>query len=151
MFNNVKYACYDVAMEINHSKTLVIVAGAAGEIGTEFCGTLVAEKIDTIAILRIRGISMDSEYLKETRGDLTDPASILEMFVGIDFEQYGRVIFLHTIGTDKYDPRGYPAIRKMKTIDPDVYDTNVNTFKYPLRFWDLLEVRNGRSEVLETG
>jgi hypothetical protein len=115
-------------------KTCVIVAGAAGEIGTEFCRVLSERGIDVVAVVRNRNLSIHSPYITEIRCDLTDSASIEHAFGGLNISKYDRIIFLHTIGTDKFDPRGYPMIRKMKTIDPDVYDTNVNTFKYPLRY-----------------
>ncbi len=35
---------------------------------------------------------------------------------------------------DKFDPRGYPIIKPMDTIPSDVYNTNVNSFKYLLKY-----------------
>lgn len=121
-------------MNQKHIKTLYIVAGAAGEIGTSFCKALSDKQADVLAVIRNTLILINSKFIIPVKCDLSDSRSISESFGKIDFFQYDRVVFLHTIGTDKYDPRGYPLIQKMKTIDPDIYDTNVNTFKYPLRY-----------------
>lgn len=130
----------------NHQiNSLYIVAGAAGEIGTSFCKDLSNKKIDSIAVLRNNPLTIDSEYITAIKCDLTDSRSISESFKSVDLAKYDRIVFIHTIGTDKFDPRGYPNIRKMKTIDPDIYDTNVNTFKYPLRYL-LDQIREIHSE-----
>lgn len=121
-------------MKTTHTKDIVIVAGAAGEIGTEYCRTLAERQIPVLAVIRNNRPLIDSQFVTLVKCDLSNPYMIKESFGSIDFGQYDRIIFLHTIGTDKYDPRGYPHIQKMKTIDADVYDTNVNTFKYPLRY-----------------
>ncbi len=121
-------------MNIKQIKTIVIVAGAAGEIGTQFCSVLAEKQIETVAVLRNTPLLLTSPCIQIVRCDLSDARSIEGSFKSINFAQYDRVIFLHTIGVDKYDPRGYPTIQKMKTIDPDIYDTNVNTFKSPLRY-----------------
>jgi hypothetical protein len=115
-------------------KTCIIVAGAAGELGTEFCRVLAERTVDVVAVVRNRKLSITSPCITEIGCDLTDSVSIEKAFTGLDLSKYDHIIFLHTIGTDKFDPRGYPNISKMSTIDPDVYDTNVNTFKYPLRY-----------------
>lgn len=119
---------------MNKNKKLFIVAGSAGEIGGEFCRILVEQKEEVIAIVRNRPVEITSQYLTSISCDLTDSRSIETSMEKNDFSKYGKITFIHTIGTDKYDPRGYPETKKMRTIDPGVYDTNVNTFKYPLRY-----------------
>ena len=114
-------------------KTLVIVAGAAGEIGTEFCRRITKKKIDCIAIVRNRKVVFESAFLTQITCDLTKEKEIEKVFAQVDFSKYQRVVFLHTIGVDKFEPRGYPNIKPMDTIPSDVYNTNVNTFKYLLK------------------
>lgn len=119
---------------MNKNKTLYIVAGAAGEIGTSFLKKLTDNKNDCVAIIRKREVSFESPFLKTIKLDLTSQYEIETGLKDIKFEDYQKIVYLHTIGVDKFDPRGYPKIDKMKTIDSDVYDTNVNSFKYLYRY-----------------
>ena len=109
-----------------NAKILVIVAGAAGEIGIEFCRRIISKKIDCIAILRNKKIAIESPFLSQVTCDLTNEKEIETVFAQVDFEKYQRVVFLHTIGVDKFESRGYPNIKPMDTIPYDVYDSNVN-------------------------
>lgn len=118
----------------NMHKKLVIIAGAAGEIGTEFIKGLIEKNIDCIAVLRNKDIDVDSSFLTKITCNLDNEREIEDKFKGIKFEDYQQVICLHTIGVDKFDPRGYPNIKPMETIDPEVYKTNVNSFKYLMRY-----------------
>ena len=131
-------------------KTCIIIAGATGDIGIEYVRACLSKKnIDVIALSQKRVLDMHNEKLIAMRLDLTDSHSIREAFGHIDLSKYDSILFLHTIGVDRYDPRGYPHIRKMSTIDPDVYDTNVNTFKYLLRYLTLtIKGINTKSERL---
>jgi NADP-dependent 3-hydroxy acid dehydrogenase YdfG len=127
--------CYFFTM--HNTKKLVIVAGAAGEIGSEYIRTISQDdQIETIAVIRNK--ELEDEFLnasiKQVRCHLDDPEQVEKTFSSINFELYHEVIFLHTIGVDKFDPRGFPKIKPMETIDPEVYSTNVNSFKYIFRF-----------------
>lgn len=113
---------------------LVIVAGAGGEIGKEFCKKIVDQKIDCLAIVRNKRVEIESPFFRETQCELTDMESVIRSFISIDFKKYREIIFLHTIGSDKFDPRGYPYIEPLETIPPEIYNSNVNSFKYLLRF-----------------
>jgi len=117
-----------------NAKILVIVAGAAGEIGTEFCRRIISKKIDCVAILRNKKIAIESPFLSQVTCDLTNEKEIETVFAQVDFGKYQKVVFLHTIGVDKFESRGYPNIKPMDTIPYDVYDSNVNTFKYLLKY-----------------
>lgn len=119
---------------MNKNKTLYIIAGAAGEIGTAFVKQLIGKGNDCIAIIRNKTISIESPYFISVTCDLTNQLEIEKCFTNISFEDYERVVYLHTIGVDKFDPRGYPNIKPMNTIDADVYNTNVNSFKYLYRY-----------------
>jgi NADP-dependent 3-hydroxy acid dehydrogenase YdfG len=115
-------------------KILAIIAGAAGEIGTTFCHFFANQQIDCIAVIRHKKLAIRSSYIQSIPCNLDIQKDIEEKFSAIRFENYDQVIYLHTIGVDKFNPRGYPAVHKMETIDPDVYNTNVNSFKYLMRF-----------------
>lgn len=116
------------------SKKLIITAGAAGEIGAEFCRKAVENQIDCIGIIRNKKTGIQSAYFQELTCNLDNEKEIEQKLSDINFENYDQVIYLHTIGVDKFDPRGYPNIKPMDTIDPEVYNTNVNSFKYLLKF-----------------
>ncbi len=117
-----------------NKKELVIVAGAAGEIGSEYCKKITDNKIDCIGVIRNKKVNITSKYFREIVCNLENQKEIDFTFSQIDFSKYGKITYLHTIGIDKFDPRGYPNIKPMETIDPSVYNTNVNSFKYLLRF-----------------
>lgn len=115
-------------------KILAIIAGAAGEIGTTFCHFFANKQIDCIAVVRNKQLPIKSTYIQPVSCNLDSQRDVEEKFSAIKFDQYQQVIYLHTIGVDKFDPRGYPEVQKMETIDPDVYNANVNSFKYLMRF-----------------
>ncbi len=116
------------------NKILIITAGAAGEIGTEFCKKMVKKHIDCIGIVRNKKITFKSKFLNEIVCDLTDEKQIEKEFGKINFNKYNKIILLHAIGIDKFEPRGYPSIHPMDTIPPEVYNTNVNSFKYIFKY-----------------
>jgi hypothetical protein len=118
----------------NSKNTLVIVAGAAGEIGTQYCKEIVERGVECIGVIRNKRIEFASPLLTPVICQLNQEQSIHDAFDKVDFSKYTRVIYLHTIGIDKFDPRGYPNIKPMETIPTDIYDTNVNSFKYLLRY-----------------
>lgn len=116
------------------NKKLFIVAGAAGEIGIEYCKTIISHGFDCIGVVRNKEIEIVSENFTQIKCDLSDEKQIESVFSDIDFQKYTEVVYLHTIGNDKFDPRGYPNIKPMETIDAGVYNTNVNSFKYLLKY-----------------
>ncbi len=118
-----------------NKKTLVIIAGAAGEIGTEYIKQFIEKRVDILGIIRNKRVEgVESNLFESITCDLTNKKNIEVVFSRITIEDYSQIVFLHTIGADKFDPRGYPNIKPMKTIDEDVYNTNVNSFKYLLRY-----------------
>lgn len=119
---------------IERKKQLVIIAGVAGEIGTEFAKKLTDSGMDTLGIIRNKNVSdINSPLFKTIACHLDDPDHVEQVFGQVDLNSFDRIIYLHTIGVDKFDPRGYPHVKPMKTIDEDIYNTNVNSFKYLLR------------------
>lgn len=118
-----------------NKKTLVIIAGAAGEIGTEYIKAFIEKRVDVLGIIRNKRVEgVESNLFESITCDLGNRKNIEVVFSRINIEDYSQIIFLHTIGSDKFNPRGYPNIAPMKTIDEDIYDTNVNSFKYLLRY-----------------
>ncbi len=119
-----------------NKKTLVIIAGAAGEIGTEYCKKLIRVKdTDVIGVIRNKKVvNVVAKNFTSVQCHLDNTTSIERSFENVPVESYKRVIFLHTIGEDKFNHRNYPNIQKLSTIDAEVYDTNVNSFKYILRY-----------------
>jgi sporulation protein YlmC with PRC-barrel domain len=118
----------------NLEKTLVIVAGAAGEIGTKFIKEIISNNGNAIGVIRNTSVDIESDNFETIQCSLDKQEDIKEKFNNVDLSQYENIIYLHTIGVDKFNPRNYPNVTKMATIDPDVYDTNVNSFKYLLRY-----------------
>ena len=118
-------------------KTLVIVAGAAGEIGTAFIKETTNNNAHAIGVIRNTQVDVESDNFTAIQCSLDKEQDIKAKFDNVDLSQYENIIYLHTIGVDKFNPRNYPDVTKMATIDPDVYDTNVNSFKYLLRYLGL--------------
>ncbi len=133
-----------------NNKMLVVIAGVAGEIGTEFCKVIIKKKIDCIGVVRNKKTGVESPFYKEVICELSDERQIEKAFLNVDFSNYKKIIFLHTIGVDQFDPRGYPPrVNPMNTIPPDVYNTNVNTFKYLLRYC-VNKIKNNNSKKIKT-
>lgn len=116
------------------NRTLFIVAGAAGEVGKEYCKVIIDQGFSCIGVVRNKKINFVSSNFLQVECHLDDEKQIENVFSVIDFSKYEKIIYLHTIGSDKFNPRGYPNIRPMETIDTDIYKTNVNSFKYLLRY-----------------
>lgn len=129
-------------------KKLVIVAGAAGEIGQAFIKKLLEKDIEVLAILRNKDLYFEDNNLRKIKINLDNEIELNDKLSEIDIDSYNEIICLHTIGVDKFDPRGYPEIKKMKTIPEDVYDTNVNSFKYLYRYL-LKRINNNGNQKLK--
>ena len=120
-------------MKIN--KTLIVIAGAAGEIGTNYAKKFVTKDVDVVAIIRNKQVEgIEAKNFMQVQCHLDNAASIQEAMASVDIESYAKVTLLHSIGVDKFNPRNYPNVTKLETIDPVVYDANVNSFKYVLRY-----------------
>lgn len=115
-------------------KTIIIIAGVAGEIGTNFAIELLRQGFHVLGTLRNKKVGNLGPNFFTVQCELSSEKSILENFKEIPLENYERIIYLHTIGMDKFTPRNYPDIQKLSTIDQEVYETNVNSFKYLFRY-----------------
>jgi nucleoside-diphosphate-sugar epimerase len=116
-------------MKHTEKGVLVIVAGAAGEIGTEFIKKIISENYNVVGIIRNSKVAIDHDNFETIQCSLDKDIDIQEKFDHLDLGRYSYVIYLHTIGVDKFNPRNYPNDVKMKNNDPDLYDTTVNSFK----------------------
>lgn len=123
-------------MEKNKNTKLVIVAGAAGEIGTAYVQKIAESGwADIIAVVRNRNLEgVTHDCVRQIKCYLDDERDVQKKFDAIDLGNYNEVIYLHSIGVDKFQSRNFPKITKLQTIDPDVYDANVNSFKYVLKY-----------------
>lgn len=113
---------------------LLIVAGVASEIGKEYCLEAINRGIECVGTIRNNDVDINSPLFTKVRCDLESEESIHEVFDHLDFSKYENIIYLHTIGEDVFEPRGYPRIQPLKTIPEEIYRLNVNTYKYLLRY-----------------
>ncbi|HEY1041704.1 MAG TPA: hypothetical protein VGE63_03205 [Candidatus Paceibacterota bacterium] len=114
-------------------KELIIIVGANGEIGTEYINSL-----KTNLNIEILAVTLSKPYhdpsINNIRVDVRDYEAIEQALAHINLQDYLRVIYLHSIGTDVFEWTNYPQKLYRKTIPESVYDSNVNTFKYLLRY-----------------
>ncbi len=110
-------------------KTLFIIGGASGEIGAEFVRRLIVSQ-QVIGISRENELDISSTNLRWLHFDLANPNETYKIVERMDFSKFARVVFIHSIGIDKFENIDYPRIDKIETIDPVVYNSNVNTYKY---------------------
>jgi hypothetical protein len=114
-------------------KNIVIIAGAAGEIGAAYVKSFLEKEYDVLAVVRTKILPISHKNLKIVKMDLTSAVDIKNSMDKFQLFGYDSVTYIHSIGLDKFNPRGYPHITKMHTIDPQVYE-QVNTFKYLLKY-----------------
>lgn len=107
----------------------IIIAGANGEIGKEFINKFL-QKNKILAISKHEISAIIHPNLKQVVVDLTNPKSLEESFLKFDPSDYERIIFIHSIGRDMFENTNYPKIEPLNTINPAVYASNVNTYKY---------------------
>ncbi|MBP6925868.1 MAG: hypothetical protein KBC22_02340 [Candidatus Pacebacteria bacterium] len=113
----------------NIENTLFIIAGASGEIGDIFIQNLI-KKYHVIGISRTTLPKTIHANLSWAHLDLTNPIEVQDFIDRSSFASYERVVFLHSIGVDKFENQNYPETEVHQTIDPVVYHSNVNTYKY---------------------
>ncbi len=113
-------------------KNCIIIAGANGEIGREFIKRFLPEN-EVIAISRNKSIEFTHPHLTSLLIDLTDPSQVEVAFADFNPAKYDRIIFIHSIGRDKFENTQYPKIESAPTMDPDVYSSNVSTYKFLAR------------------
>lgn len=107
-------------------KTLAIVSGAAGAVGKAFLDAFAVQGCDCIGISR-RPIEADHKIVIS---DLSDADQTNKVINTIDFRDYEKIIFVHTVGGFKFEVDGKPEIDEdCDGIDDEVYHGNVDTFK----------------------
>ena len=115
----------------NQTKDLIIIAGVTGEIGIDFANYY-SKEYRVIGISRT-GMQKDYDNFEMLNMDLLNPEDVVEKLDTIDFDGVCNVTVLHSIGVDKFENTNYPKIEPINTIDEDVYNSNVNTFKNLVR------------------
>lgn len=110
-------------METAGRKRLVIVTGANGAVGKSYIEHFLQSK-DTTCIAISRGF-MDTKAT-HCKTDLMDAASTRKVIEGLNLSEVTDVIFIHAVGKFKYEP--YNDQKTEKTIDPEVYSSNYQTF-----------------------
>ena len=110
-------------MEAAGAKRLVIITGANGAVGKSYLEHFLQVK-DTICIAISRS-SMETKA-NHLRTDLMDHVSTRKVIEELSFSGVSNVIFIHAVGKFKYEP--YNDKTEEKTIDPEVYSSNYQTF-----------------------
>jgi short-subunit dehydrogenase len=103
-----------------NNKRLVIISGASRGLGKTFADHYRAEK-DTEVI----GIGR-SKRPGLTLLDLLDDAAVNKFVSQLDIDQFSDIIYMHSVGIDKFEPDGKPHIDlDGDGIDDEVYASNV--------------------------
>ncbi len=118
-----------MTISTNKKKYLFIIAGASGEIGAAFIKQL-AGNFPIIGISRTNELDSLHKNLSWIHCDLTRHQDVEKAFSEKNFSIFEKVFLIHSIGLDKFENTNYPAIEPLETIDPTVYNSNVNTYKY---------------------
>jgi short-subunit dehydrogenase len=113
-------------------KNCIIIAGANGEIGQAFINRFIPNN-KIIAISRYKASKINHPNLDSVVVDLTKPRDLEKAFLDFNPTKYKEIILIHSIGRDKFENQNYPKIDPLETIDPSVYASNVNTYKYIAR------------------
>ncbi len=103
---------------------LVVISGASRGIGKYFLQHY-SDREDSKTI----GISRTNNNPHIVSLDLYDANATKQFIENMPLEGLERMIFIHSIGIDKFEPYGTPHIDKDNDgIDDEVYATNVATF-----------------------
>jgi hypothetical protein len=110
-------------------KRLVFVLGATSEIGLEYLNYF--SKEDHVIAISRRGV-LENKNITSLICDLTNRDLTKEVISNIDISKYSNISVLHFIGSDVFENKSYPKLTGITTINSLVYNTCVNSFKYPL-------------------
>ncbi len=108
---------------ITYKRQLVIVSGARQGIGKSFL-----DHYQSIPDTECLGFSrtQNPQYLQL---DLLDETVTSLAVDSLDFNGIGRILYLHSVGMDKFEPKGVPHIdNDGDGIDDEVYNSNVGAF-----------------------
>lgn len=106
-----------------NQRRLVIISGASRGIGKAFAEHYSArENTDVIGIGR-------SQRPGLTLLDLLDEPQVNGFISKLEIDKFREVVYMHSVGTDKFEPDGKPHIdRDGDGIDDEVYAGNVTSF-----------------------
>ncbi len=113
-------------------KNCIIIAGANGKLGREDLTALLPDNI-VIGVSRSRMADIVHPHFISISADLTNSGELENAFSEFDPAKYKKITLVHCIGRDKFEHTSYPKIESFETIDPIVYQSNVNTYKYIAR------------------
>jgi short-subunit dehydrogenase len=113
-----------------NSNTLIIIAGVSGEIGSGYADIFLEKGYKVIGISRKRVYKTTHKSYTYLLCDLTNPEKVETLIGKLDIKNVNKIVFIHSIGVDKFEMQSYPEITPLKTIDEKVYNSNVNTYKY---------------------
>lgn len=108
---------------VTNGLRLVLVSGARSGIGKAFL-----DNYDSMPNTRCIGISRndDTRYLQL---DLLNEIAVSVAVDSLNLDGIEKIIFIHAVGIDKFEPKGVPHIdNDGDGIDDEVYNSNVITF-----------------------
>lgn len=104
------------------NKKFALIAGASRGIGKAFYDHYRQEKVKTL------GISLSGSPGLE-KHDLLDENATYRLVKDLDLQGVDSIVYLHSVGIDKFEPDGKPCIdHDGDGIDDEVYASNVTTF-----------------------
>lgn len=116
----------------NKERQLTIIAGATGEIGKLFSKYFADRGDEVFTLSRTSNLDFNHKNIKHFHVDLESYDDSYNLFSKINFSNYTKINFIHSIGLDKFENKNFPEMEVLQTIDPVVYSSNVNTFKIPV-------------------
>ncbi|MFA6073025.1 MAG: SDR family NAD(P)-dependent oxidoreductase [Candidatus Woesearchaeota archaeon] len=106
--------------------TLVIISGASRGIGKAFLNHY-SQQPNTNCIGLTRSKNTNQQYAQL---DLLQTNKVKEFVNHLNLTDVDKVIYMHSIGIDKFEPNGKPHIDTDNDgIDDEVYSSNVTAFK----------------------
>ena len=110
-------------MTKNNGEQLVIISGASRGIGKSFADYYKSRENSFVI-----GLGRSNKQ-GITILDLLDEPTVNNFVSKLDLNKFNDLIYMHTVGIDKFEPDGKPHIdRDSDGIDDEVYSSNVTTF-----------------------
>lgn len=105
-------------------KNLYLVAGARRGIGKTFANYFRSKNDGDVMGFSRKQIGLCKQL------DFLNVENVENLVGGINFNKFEKIVYLHSIGIDKFEPEGKPQIDLDKDgIDDEVYGTNVVAFR----------------------
>lgn len=115
-------------------KKLAIISGATGSLGQAYLQILSKRGIKCIGLSRKKP-KKKRKSVTYLHSDLLDKFETKKALGGINIEEYGEVIVIHTVGKFKFEENKKPELDiNGDGIDDFVFDSNIKTFENILNF-----------------